>query len=279
LEKEIVERKRTEESLKQRTQALEQTQKKLEENACLLEEYANQMEELAKIRLEKLKDTERLAAIGATAGMVGHDIRNPLQAITSDLYLVKSEVSVLAESEQKNAILESLEETERNVDYINKIVQDLQDYARPLNPNVEISDIKEIVEKLIAKNGIPKNVKVTIEVADKARKIFADSYYLNRILSNLISNAVQAMPEGGTLTIRSTNTSKKVLICVEDTGMGIPDEIKPKLFSPMVTTKSKGQGLGLAVVKRLVETLSGTVTFESKLGQGTKFTVCLPKNK
>jgi len=69
-----------------------------------------------------------------------------------------------------------------------------------------------------------------------------------------------------------------VFICVEDTGPGIPEDIKPKLFSPMVTTKSKGQGFGLAVVKRLVETLNGTVTFESQLGKGTKFTVCLPKN-
>jgi phosphoglycerate-specific signal transduction histidine kinase len=82
----------------------------------------------------KLKDSERLAAIGATAGMVGHDIRNPLQAITSDVYLAKTELAGLPESEEKKNSVESLEEIEKNIDYINKIVADLQDFARPLKP-------------------------------------------------------------------------------------------------------------------------------------------------
>ncbi len=107
-------------------------QSKLEESAIQLEEYACQMEELAEQRAAKLKESERLAAIGATAGMVGHDIRNPLQAITSDAYLAKTELADLPESEEKKNALESIEEIEKNTDYINKIVQDLQDYARPL---------------------------------------------------------------------------------------------------------------------------------------------------
>ena len=154
------------------------------------------MEELANKRAAQLKDSERLAAIGATAGMVGHDIRNPLQAITGDIYLAKSELDGLPDSEEKKAILESLIETEKNIDYINKIVQDLQDYARPLNPKIEESDLKLIVESLIAKSNLPKNIKVSVKVADEARKINADSYYLNRILYNLVTNSVQAMPKG-----------------------------------------------------------------------------------
>ena len=117
-------------------------QLKLEESAVRVEEYANQMEDLAEKRAAQLKDAERLAAIGATAGMVGHDIRNPLQAITGDIYLAKSELEGLPESEEKKAILESLAETEKNVDYINKIVADLQDFARPLKPNAEETDLK-----------------------------------------------------------------------------------------------------------------------------------------
>jgi len=112
---------------------LEQTQKKLEENAIQLEEYSSQMEELAEQRANQLKDAERLAAISATAGMVGHDIRNPLQAITSDVFLAKAELASTPESEEKKNALESMQEIEKNIDYINKIVQDLQDYARPLN--------------------------------------------------------------------------------------------------------------------------------------------------
>ena len=101
LEKEVAERKKAELNLKQRTEQLENTQVKLEENAVQLEEYASQMEELAEQRANKLKDSERLAAIGATAGMVGHDIRNPLQAITGDLYLVKTELAELSDTDQK----------------------------------------------------------------------------------------------------------------------------------------------------------------------------------
>ncbi len=108
-------------------------QAKLEESAVRVEEYANQMEDLAEKRAAQLKDAERLAAIGATAGMVGHDIRNPLQAITSDVFLAKTDLIAVPESEEKKSIQESLSEIEKNVDYINKIVADLQDFARPLN--------------------------------------------------------------------------------------------------------------------------------------------------
>jgi PAS domain S-box-containing protein len=225
---------------------------------------------------KKLKDSERLAAIGATAGMVGHDIRNPLQAITGDVFLAKSELDGLPDGEAKQAILESLIETEKNVDYINKIVQDLQDYARPLNPNPGEANLKQIMEKLIQKNGIPKNVKVSVEIEDNARKIVADADYLNRILYNLVTNAVQAMPKGGKLTIHVFKEAKDTILAVKDTGVGIPKEIQGKMFTPMFTTKSKGQGFGLPVVKRMTESLGGTVSFKSQEGKGTTFIVRLP---
>ncbi len=262
--------------LEENREQLEKTQKKLEENACLLEEYSNQMEELAKQRLERLRDSERLAAVGATAGMVGHDIRNPLQSITGDLYLAKIEADGLPDCEAKKIILESLAESEKNIDYINKIVQDLQDYARPLNPKREESDLANIFEKLIVNNRVPNNVKVNIEVADDSRMIKADSYYLNRILHNLVTNAVQAMPKGGELTISAHKETNETIISVKDTGVGIPANIQSKMFTVMFTTKSKGQGFGLPVVKRMTESLGGTVSFESQEGQGTNFTIRLP---
>ena len=224
----------------------------------------------------KLKDAERLAAIGATAGMVGHDIRNPLQAITSDVYLAKTELTNTPESEEKENALESLGEIEKNIDYINKIVQDLQDYARPLNPKVEESDLRQIVESLFAKNGFPENVEVKVKVAEDTRKIRVDPYYLNRILFNLVTNAVQAMPQGGKLTIKANKDENDTVITVSDSGVGIPKAIQEKMFTLMFTTKSKGQGFGLPVVKRMTESLGGTVTFESKVGKGTKFMVRLP---
>lgn len=229
-----------------------------------------------KLAEQKLKDAERLANIGATAGMVGHDIRNPLQAITGDLYLAKIEVVNLPDCEEKKNILESIEETEKNVDYINKIVQDLQDFARPLNPRSEKSDLKDLFEKLISKNNLPKNVKVHIKIADEARTIEADAYYLNRIMNNLITNAIQAMPSGGKLTMSAHKETNSIIISVEDTGIGIPKDVQTKMFNVMFTTKSKGQGFGLPVVKRMTESLGGTVFFESQEGEGTKFTIRFP---
>ena len=129
-----------------------------------LEEYSKNLEKLVEERTKQLKDAERLAAIGATAGMVGHDIRNPLQAITSDIYLAKTDLASTPDSEEKKNAIESLDEIEKNVVYINKIVQDLQDFAKPLNPQSEETDLKSIIDDLLTKNGLPKNVEVTVKV-------------------------------------------------------------------------------------------------------------------
>jgi PAS domain S-box-containing protein len=233
-------------------------------------------ERLAEENAKKLKDVERLAAIGATAGMVGHDIRNPLQSMTSDVYLANSELASLPESEQKSNIKESLDEIGKAIDYVNKIVADLQDYARPLKPLLEETDLKGLVEDLMLRNDIPKNIKFSSRVAEDAETIRADHGLLKRILGNLVTNAVQAMPEGGKLTILAKREATGVAITVQDTGVGIPEEVSSKMFTPLFTTKSKGQGLGLAVVKRLTETMGGKVTFESEVGKGTKFIVSLP---
>ncbi len=254
-----------------------QMQLKLEESAIQLEEYASQMEKLANQRAAQLKDAECLAAIGATAGMVGHDIRNPLQAITGDVYLAKTELATIPEGDEKNNIQESLTEIEKNIEYINKIVADLQDFARPLKPNIEETDLKLIINDLLSKNGLPENVKVSVKVETK--KVVADSTFISRIMFNLVNNAVQAMPKGGKLTIRTYKKANDTVISVKDTGVGIPETVKGKLFTPMFTTKAKGQGFGLAVIKRMTEALGGTVTFESQEGKGTTFIICLPPSR
>ncbi len=111
-----------------------------------LQKYSEDLEKLVEERTKQLKNAERLAAIGATAGMVGHDIRNPLQAITGDLYLIKTELAELPDHQQKKNALESVDEIQTNIDYINKIVADLQDYARPLNPRTQETNIKTSIQ-------------------------------------------------------------------------------------------------------------------------------------
>ena len=248
----------------------------LEENEKELKKHSEHLEGLVEERTKQLKDSERMATIGQTAGMVGHDIRNPLQAITGDVYLAKTELASTPESEEKKNALECLTEIEKNTDYINKIVADLQDFARPLKPNAEETDLKLVIDELLAKNGLPDNVKVSVKVEAEARKIVADSTYISRIMYNLVNNAVQAMPKGGKLIIHAYKEAKDVVISVKDTGVGIPEDVKSKLFTPMFTTKAKGQGFGLPVIKRMTDALGGTVTFESQEDKGTTFTVCLP---
>ena len=230
-------------------------------------------------KMEKqLKDQERLASIGATAGMVGHDIRNPLQSIISSLYLIESDLDKLPESEETNNSHVELSSILEEINYVDKIVSDLQDYARPLKLELVEVDVKMLVTGALSTLNVPDDVEAYAYFDAKLSKLITDPIILKRVLFNLAINAIQAMPEGGKLTIHA-NMDKKasnLIITVEDTGVGIPKDVQDKLFTPLFTTKSKGQGFGLAVVKRMTEALGGTVTFESQEGKGTAFIVRLP---
>jgi signal transduction histidine kinase len=238
-------------------------------------DYTRKLQEELRDTQEKAKIAERMAIIGRTAGMVGHDIRNPLQAIIGDLFLIRQELESFPQGEGKKNIIESLGSIDDNVTYINKIVTDLQVYTKPLTPVFEEIKLENLVKSTLSTVKIPSNIHLKVELSgDFCLK--TDPPYLRRALTNLIRNAVQAMPAGGELTIRASY-NKEVRISVEDSGGGIPEEVKEKLFTPLFTTKSKGQGLGLAVVKRLVEGLGGIISFESQVGKGTKFEVELPR--
>jgi PAS domain S-box-containing protein len=282
----ITERKKAEEALRksewiarERAKKLEELQVKLEEKAAEVQEYATRMEELAEQRAMKLRDAERLAAIGATAGMVGHDIRNPLQVIFNELYLARMELNDIPESQGRTMMLQSLNNIEAEVGYINKIIKDLQDYAKSLEVNLVEVDLEKVFQKLLLESDFPDNIETKHCVEEKAREIVSDPTLLERIVTNLVNNAVQAMPDGGKLEIQARQENGDVLITVQDSGVGVPSEHKDKLFTPLFTTKAKGQGFGLPVVKRMTEALGGTVTFQSEEGKGTKFIVRLPTAK
>ena len=162
--------------------------------------------------------------------------------------------------------------------YVNKIVSDLQDFARPLNPEYSAVPLLDLINSSLKTIDLPDNVKLEIKIEDGST-VETDPTFVQRAITNLVNNAIQAMPKGGNLTVRGLSNNLDVIISVEDTGSGISEEVKAKLFTPMTTTKAKGQGLGLAVVKRLVEALNGTIDFESEVGKGTKFIIHLPKSK
>ena len=149
---------------------------------------------------QKIKDQERLSAIGATAGMVGHDIRNPLQAVLSDTYLIKDELASMPEGENKEGVAESIDSIERNIAYINKIVQDLQDYARQIVPEYSVVDLSDVFVHVIETISIPESINFSINVKDVG-KIRIDPSLVQRAITNLVNNAIQAMPNGGKLEI------------------------------------------------------------------------------
>ncbi len=224
----------------------------------------------------RMKDSERLAAIGATAGMVGHDLRNPLQAIEGSLFLAKEDLSSLPESAEKQSIREMLESIDEQYIYMNKIVSDLQDMVRPINLDIKEVEVQSIIDSTVKAMKNSGDVEFKTIIGNDARKLTVDPVLVMRVLTNLVTNAVQAMPNGGNLTISALKEGDSVLLSVSDTGEGIPEDVKPKLFTPLFTTKAKGQGFGLAVCKRVIEAHGGTITFESELGKGTTFTIKIP---
>jgi PAS domain S-box-containing protein len=241
-----------------------------------LELHTTKLEELVSQQVEQLKNAERLSAIGETAGMVGHDIRNPLQAIYGESYLLKSDVDSLPECDAKGSLKESIRNIDENLGYINKIVLDLQDYAKTPMPILEEVPVERIIQDVLVSMDIPDNIEVNYSLEDDSLTLKVDSTYMKRILTNLISNSLQALANGGKIFIEVRRNVDKAIFIVKDTGEGIPEEVRDKIFTPLVTTKPKGQGFGLAVIKKLTEALNGTVKFESEVGKGTKFILEFP---
>jgi len=226
---------------------------------------------------EELLKSNRLAAIGETAAMVGHDLRNPLQAMTSSLYLTKK----LIESpkiEDRIQAVELVTDLNRQIQYMNKIVSDLQNYARPVSVEPVETNLKELIEDALSKIAVPENIQTNLTVKG-APTATTDPVLMRRVIVNLVTNAIQAMPDGGRVTVSYDRTPDAFSVIVQDTGVGIAPEDIPNLFTPFFTKKAKGQGLGLAVCRRLVEAQRGTITVESKLGQGSTFRVTMPMLK
>jgi PAS domain S-box-containing protein len=243
-----------------------------------LQRYSGHLEAIIEERTAQLRDAERLAGIGETAAMIGHDLRNPLQGLQYIVDLQKLRFKRIPLEERTAQDWESeaqlFDHISEQVFYMNKIVDDLQDYARPIAPEREVVPVSTLINGAIA--SVPHNDRVEIITDVSDLEVNVDPHLMHRVLANLILNALQAMPQGGTLAITASVLDHAVEIRVQDTGAGIPEELRGKLFSPLITGKAKGTGLGLAVVKRIVDAHGGKIAFESEAGKGTTFTVRLP---
>ena len=214
---------------------------------------------------------ERLAAVGQAAAMVGHDLRNPLTSITGASYFLKQNFGKNLDGRSN----EALEIIDKGVRYSNEIISDLLDYSREIKVEYEETTPRLIVQETLAGIEVPSNVKVD-NLAQNAPKIFVDTGKMRRVFSNIVKNAIEVMPQGGTLAINSRVEQENVEVTFADTGLGIPLEVMGKLWTPFFTTKSKGLGLGLAICKRIVETHGGKILVESTVGKGTTFRITLP---
>jgi PAS domain S-box-containing protein len=220
---------------------------------------------------EKLAKAERLAAIGETAAMVGHDLRNPLQGIAGASYNIRRNLR----DEPDPSTKEMLTVIDNSVEYANGIVTSLLEYSREMQIQRAPTTAKSMINHALAGVELPKNITIEDATTDTP-EILADEQKLRRVFTNLIVNAIEAMPEGGKLLISSINTQRDVSILVRDTGNGIPGEALQKLWTPLYTTKAKGMGLGLAICKRIMEAHGGSISVDSIVGKGTTFTLTLP---
>jgi len=222
---------------------------------------------------KQLENAQRLAVIGELAASVGHDLRNPLTGIKGAVYYLKMKLASKMDKKSK----EMLDIIESDIRYSNKIINDLLDFSKDIRLVRAKTNIKSIVEENLAKMKIPKKVKI-IDLTEKTPEIFVDVCQMNRVFENIIKNAVEAMPRGGKLEIKSEKVDHSLKITFRDTGQGISKENMGKLGSPLFTTKAKGVGMGLAICKRLAEAHGGSISVESKERVGTCVTVTVPIN-
>jgi len=255
------------------------TQRLSEANEQLLREIAErkQAEEGLRRAQEDLVRQEKLSILGQMSGSVGHELRNPLGVMSNAVYFLKA---VHADADQTTK--EYLDIIGTEIANSQRIITDLLDFARTSPPRRVAVTAGELVRQSLKRCSIPKNVTVdvAVEVPEEPSMLNVDPLQMGQVLTNFISNGVQAMPNGGSLQLAARLVSgNEMEISVTDTGEGISPENRKKLFQPLFTTKPKGIGLGLVVCKNLVEANGGRIEVESEPGKGATFALLLPAGK
>jgi len=243
---------------------------------AVLDDYRLHLEELVSERTleleeayEQLRRGERLATIGELAGSFAHEIRNPLGAIKNSAYYLDMVLASRSEKVDKHLFL-----MQQEISRIDKLITDLLDFSRVKTPIKEDIIIENLINSAIEKVNIPAQIEVRLKSHHPARRFCADYDQLERVFLNLLTNAVDAIEDGGMIEIRIRD-EEEMVIMVSDTGCGINKDMLDKISEPLYTTKVQGVGLGLSICRQIVEAHGGEV--ESDEGAGTTFVMKFPR--
>lgn len=257
-------------TLYQRHQELVHTQEELAQmNQVLEERVAQRTRELQKASQDLVK-AERLSAIGQMASIISHEIRNPLAVISNATRLIKT---LVCPTDKK--VVKQFDIIEAEIRQANSIINEVLGYARTRELILSMVDVNSYLHELVQSFPVQAGIVFKEELAAESVRIKVDGEEIKQTLRNLITNAVEAMPMGGTVTVGSKIGKRLVCLYVADTGPGLTDEIRAQMFSPFFTTKARGTGLGLAVVRKAISRHRGKLFIKSKLGQGTCFEIYL----
>lgn len=224
---------------------------------------------------QALLQSEKLAAMGRLTSQIAHELNNPIYGIMNTLELLKTEIP--PESKRRRILELSLSETHRLAEMLRNMLsfsKPEEEERRPINLNELLEGILLIVDKQMQE----ANIKVKTYFDERLPTVMASTNQLRQVILNMVKNAKEAMPKGGTLTIATGREKDRVLIHIRDTGIGIPEEHRNKIFEAFFTTKQKvkGVGLGLSVCYGIIKSHGGEIKVESEEGKGTHFTISLP---
>ncbi|MDA8168853.1 MAG: ATP-binding protein [Nitrospiraceae bacterium] len=225
---------------------------------------------------ERLREAEHLSAVGQLSRSMAHEIRNPLNFISLSIDYMKSNYGPRdGDSEKFNSLVSSIK---HEIFRLDNLVKDFLDYGKPLRLNTRLVNMRGLLDELfqIVKARADAQ-KIHIETRyDYMPEVLIDTDFMKTCIYNIILNAFQAMPGGGTLRLKTGKKDQTLVLSISDTGQGVPEENLSKVFEPFFTTKNSGLGLGLATTKRIVEEHGGKIFFESVPGQGSTITMSIP---
>jgi signal transduction histidine kinase len=241
-------------------------------NEALEEKVRARTKELIAVQ-DELVRTEKLAVLGQVADAVGHELRNPLGVMNNAVYFLQT---VLSDADETTR--EYLDIMKDEIEDADRIVSDLLDAVRTKPPHPEQVVVEALLRQTMGKCAVPTSISIQWAIPKTIAAVRVDPMHMHQVFWNLVTNAVEAMPDGGELEIsanedRAANT---VTVKIKDSGIGIAPEHRINLFQPMFTTKVRRVGLGLVVVKNLILANDGSVAVESEPGKGSVFTVTLP---